>query len=125
MNRKAAQLWLCGARKPSNGGVNARLGGRSWRDQCTGSRHLLSHQLSKSVTDTDSPEVAVVRWSWGGVSSLFAAARDPRIDALVSGLVKSAGDIHPERMTLPRVSALSRGIHGFVRAKGVRVGAKK
>jgi len=93
MNRKAAQLWLCGARKPSNGGVNARLGGRSWRDQCTGSRHLLSHQLSKSVTDTDSPEVAVVRWSWGGVSSLFAAARDPRIDALVSGLVKSAGDI--------------------------------
>ena len=41
---------------------------------------------------------------------MFAAARDPRIDALVSmdgsmryypGLVKMAGDVHPERMTIP------------------------
>jgi pimeloyl-ACP methyl ester carboxylesterase len=52
----------------------------------------------------------VVSWSWGGASSLFTAARDPRIDALVSmdgsmryypGLVKMAGDVHPERMTIP------------------------
>ncbi|MGH9503272.1 MAG: dienelactone hydrolase family protein [Terriglobales bacterium] len=65
---------------------------------------------AKSLPDTDSSEVAVVSWSWGGISSLFAAARDPRIDALVSldgsmryfpGLVKRAGDIHPERMTIP------------------------
>ena len=49
-------------------------------------------------------------WSWGGISSLFASARDPRIDALVEmdgsmryypGLVKRAGDVHPERMTIP------------------------
>ena len=65
---------------------------------------------AKSLSDTDSSEVAVVSWSWGGISSLFAAARDPRIDALVSldgsmryypGLVKSAGDVHPERMSIP------------------------
>ncbi len=63
-----------------------------------------------SLADTDSSEVAVVSWSWGGISSLFAAARDARIGALVSmdgsmryypGLVKRAGDVHPERMTIP------------------------
>lgn len=65
---------------------------------------------AKTVPDTDLSEVAVVSWSWGGASSLFAAARDSRIDALVSmdgsmryypGLVKMAGDVHPERMTIP------------------------
>jgi pimeloyl-ACP methyl ester carboxylesterase len=65
---------------------------------------------AKALPDTDLSEVAVVSWSWGGASSLFAAARDPRIDALVSmdgsmryypGLVKRAGDVHPERMTIP------------------------
>jgi pimeloyl-ACP methyl ester carboxylesterase len=65
---------------------------------------------AKSLPDTDLSEVAVVSWSWGGISSLFASARDPRIDALVEmdgsmryypGLVKKAGDIHPERMTIP------------------------
>jgi dienelactone hydrolase len=65
---------------------------------------------AKSLPDADLSEVAVVSWSWGGISSLFAAARDPRIDALVEmdgsilyypGLVKRAGDVHPERMTIP------------------------
>jgi pimeloyl-ACP methyl ester carboxylesterase len=65
---------------------------------------------AKTLPNTDLSEVAVVSWSWGGASSLFAAARDPRIDALVSmdgtmryypGLVKMAGDVHPERMTMP------------------------
>jgi pimeloyl-ACP methyl ester carboxylesterase len=65
---------------------------------------------AKTLPDTDLSHVAVVSWSWGGASSLFAAARDPRIDALVSmdgsmryypGLVKMAGDVHPERMTIP------------------------
>jgi pimeloyl-ACP methyl ester carboxylesterase len=65
---------------------------------------------AKTLPDADLSEVAVVSWSWGGGSSLFAAARDPRIDALVSmdgsmryypGLVKRAGDVHPERMTIP------------------------
>jgi pimeloyl-ACP methyl ester carboxylesterase len=65
---------------------------------------------AKTLADTDLSEVAVVSWSWGGASSLFAAARDPRIDALVSmdgsmryypGLVRMAGDVHPEQMTIP------------------------
>jgi pimeloyl-ACP methyl ester carboxylesterase len=65
---------------------------------------------ARSLPDTDSSEVVVVSWSWGGISSLFAAARDPRIDGLVSmdgstryypGLVNRAGDIHPERMSIP------------------------
>jgi hypothetical protein len=65
---------------------------------------------AKSLSNTDLSEVAVVSWSWGGISSLFASARDPRIDLLVEmdssmryypGLVKKAGDVHPERMTIP------------------------
>jgi pimeloyl-ACP methyl ester carboxylesterase len=65
---------------------------------------------AKTLPDTDMSRVAVLSWSWGGGSSLFAAARDPRIDALVSldgsmrvypGLVKMAGDVHPERMAIP------------------------
>jgi pimeloyl-ACP methyl ester carboxylesterase len=63
-----------------------------------------------SLPDADLSELAVMGWSWGGISSLFASARDPRIDALVEmdgsmrydpGLVKRAGDVHPERMTIP------------------------
>jgi pimeloyl-ACP methyl ester carboxylesterase len=65
---------------------------------------------AKTLPDADLSQVAVVSWSWGGASSLFAAARDLRIDALVEmdgsiryypGLVKRAGDVHPERMTIP------------------------
>ena len=65
---------------------------------------------ARSLPDTDLSEVAVVRWSWGGISNLFALARDPRIDALAEmdgcmrycpGLVKRAGDVHPERMSMP------------------------
>ncbi|KAG9547785.1 hypothetical protein KCV01_g23975, partial [Aureobasidium melanogenum] len=63
-----------------------------------------------TLSDVDMGHVAVASWSWGGISSLFAAARDPRIKALVAldgsmryfpGLVKTAGDVHPERMTIP------------------------
>jgi hypothetical protein len=65
---------------------------------------------ARSLPDTDLSKVAVVSWSWGGISSLFASARDSRIDALVEmdgsmryypGLVKRVGDVHPERMTIP------------------------
>src|SRR5258708_31554913 len=54
-------------------------------------------------------EIAVAGFSWGGISNLFAAARDNRIDALVAldgsmryfpGLVKDSGYVHPEDMTL-------------------------
>ncbi len=80
-------------------GINAQAGDISF---------LVTY--AKTLADADGSRIAVLSWSWGGGSSLFAAARDPRIDALVSfdgsmrvypGLVKSAGDVHPERMTLP------------------------
>ncbi len=62
------------------------------------------------LPDTDSSKVAAVSFSWGGISVLFAAARDPRIQILVEmdgsmryypGLVASAGDIHPELLKTP------------------------
>lgn len=65
---------------------------------------------AQTLPDTDLSGVAVAGFSWGGISNLFAAARDSRIDALVAldgsmryspGLVKQAGDVHPEQMTIP------------------------
>jgi pimeloyl-ACP methyl ester carboxylesterase len=58
----------------------------------------------------DISKVAVAGFSFGGISNLFAAARDSRIDALIAfdgamryapGLVKQASDVHPEAMTIP------------------------
>jgi dienelactone hydrolase len=63
-----------------------------------------------SLPNTEVSKVAVVGFSWGGLANLFAAARDDRIGALVAldgtlryqpGLVKQAGDVHPEQMTIP------------------------
>ncbi len=65
---------------------------------------------AQGLPNTDMSKVAVAGFSWGGISNLFAAARDNRIDALVAldgsmryypGLVKSSGYVHPEEMTLP------------------------
>ena len=65
---------------------------------------------AQTLPNTDMSKVAVAGFSWGGISNLFAAARDNRIDALVAfdgsmryfpGLVKQAGDVHPEQMTIP------------------------
>jgi pimeloyl-ACP methyl ester carboxylesterase len=65
---------------------------------------------SATLPDADVSKVAVASFSWGGISSLFAAARDPRIVALVQldgsmryfpGLIKQAGDIHPDKLTIP------------------------
>jgi pimeloyl-ACP methyl ester carboxylesterase len=65
---------------------------------------------ARTLPDADLSEIAVAGFSWGGISNLFAAARDNRIDALVAldgsmryypGLVKDSGYVHPEEMTLP------------------------
>jgi tetratricopeptide (TPR) repeat protein len=65
---------------------------------------------AQTLSNVDISKVAVAGFSWGGISNLFAAARDSRIDALVAfdgsmryfpGLVKQAGDVHPEAMTIP------------------------
>jgi dienelactone hydrolase len=39
---------------------------------------------AQSLPDADMSHVAVLGWSWGGMNNLFAAARDSRIDALIS-----------------------------------------
>lgn len=66
---------------------------------------------ARTLPNVDMSEIAVAGFSWGGVSNLFAAARDNRIDALVSldgsaryyaGLVKQA-DVHPEQMSIPMI----------------------
>jgi len=63
-----------------------------------------------TLPDTNVSELAVAGYSWGGMAALFASARDKRIDALISldgsfryspGTVQEAGDIHPDRMTIP------------------------
>jgi hypothetical protein len=62
------------------------------------------------LPDTDSSKVAAVSFSWGGISSLFAAARDPRIQVLAEmdgsmryypRFVAKAGSIHPEQLNVP------------------------
>jgi len=62
-----------------------------------------------TLPNTDMSAIAVAGFSWGGISNLFAAAQDNRIDALVAldgsmryfpGLVKQ-GDVHPEQMAIP------------------------
>ena len=62
-----------------------------------------------TLPDADPDRLAVAGFSWGGLSNLYAAARDDRIKALVDldgsirywpGLVKAVG-IDPSRMTIP------------------------
>ena len=80
-------------------GINAQAGDISF---------LIGY--AQTLSNTDMSGVAVAGFSWGGLSNLFAAARDNRIRALVAldgtmryspGLVKQAGDVHPEQMTIP------------------------
>jgi len=66
--------------------------------------------FAASLPDTDASEVAVAGYSWGGMAALLAAARDKRVDALISldSSFVTASDIHPERMTIPLL-VFSRG----------------
>jgi tetratricopeptide (TPR) repeat protein len=65
---------------------------------------------ARTLSNADMTEIGVVGFSWGGLSSLFAAARDDRIKALVAldgsmryfpGLVKEAKDVDPQATTIP------------------------
>jgi pimeloyl-ACP methyl ester carboxylesterase len=66
--------------------------------------------FATTLPDADASEVAVIGYSWGGMAALFAAARDRRVNALISldgsfryspETVHEADDIHPDRMTMP------------------------
>lgn len=66
--------------------------------------------FANTLPDADPSHVAVMGYSWGGMAALFAAARDKRIDTLVSldgsfryspVTVQQAGDVHPDQMTIP------------------------
>ena len=66
--------------------------------------------FARTLPDADVSELAVAGFSWGGISNLFAAFRDNRIDALIAldgsmryfaGLIKQSGYVHPDEMTLP------------------------
>ena len=68
---------------------------------------------SQTLPNTLVSGVAVAGFSWGGISNLFAAARDNRIDALIAldgslrfspGLVRRAGDVDPQQMSIPLLS---------------------
>jgi tetratricopeptide (TPR) repeat protein len=72
----------------------------------------------ETLPDTDSASIGVVGFSWGGLSNVFAAARDSRISALIAldgsmryfpGLIQQAGDVHPEAMTIPLLFFEGRG----------------
>jgi len=71
-----------------------------------------------TLSDVDPASVGVVGFSWGGLSNVFAAARDSRIDALVAldgsiryfpGLIQQAGDVHPDSMAIPLLFFEGRG----------------
>jgi dienelactone hydrolase len=66
--------------------------------------------FAKTQPNVDITAVAVAGYSWGGMGALLAAARDKRVDALISfdSSFVTAGDIHPEQMTIPLL-AFSRG----------------
>jgi dienelactone hydrolase len=66
--------------------------------------------FAATLPDTDASEVAVAGYSWGGMAALLAAARDKRVNALISldSSFVTASDIHPDQMTIPLL-AFSRG----------------
>ena len=91
---------------PSTRGVSDDLAGID--AQALDISFLISY--AATLPDTDSSKVAVASFSWGGMSSLFAAARDPRLQVLAEmdgsiryypGLVASARDVHPEQLKVP------------------------
>ena len=72
----------------------------------------ISYELdyAQSLPGSDVSAVAVVGYSWGAMSALFAAAHDKRITALISLdgsfryaplTVQQAGDVHPDQMERP------------------------
>ena len=73
--------------------------------------------FAETLPNANIAKTAVVGMSWGGLANLLAAARDSRIGALVAldgslryfpHVVEDAGDVHPERMTIPLLAFAQR-----------------
>jgi len=71
-----------------------------------------------TIPNADTAHIAVVGFSWGGLSNVIAAARDTRIDALVAldgslrywpGIVAQASDVRPENLTIPLLFFFGQG----------------
>ncbi len=65
---------------------------------------------ARTLPQADMSHIAVAGFRWGGLSNLFAAARDSRIGALISlegsvryfpKLVADSGYVHPKEITIP------------------------
>jgi len=78
-------------------------------------RFLIDYAGSLPQADTSS--IAVIGYSIGGLSNVFAAARDKRITALIeldgsiryfNKLVMQAGDVTPDRVTVPMLYLAQR-----------------
>lgn len=66
--------------------------------------------FAHTIPQADTSHIAVGGFSWGGISNLFAAAKDNRITALIgydgsaryfSKIIQDAKYVHPENMNLP------------------------
>ena len=59
--------------------------------------------LAVTLPDTNASEVAVTGYSLGGMAALLAAARDRRVDAVISldSTFVTSDDIHPDQMSIP------------------------
>jgi len=73
--------------------------------------------LAHILPNADVTSIAAVGFSWGGMSSVFAAARDDRIRALVAldgsmryfpGWIEQAADVNPEELEIPLLSFAQR-----------------
>jgi dienelactone hydrolase len=65
---------------------------------------------AQTLPNAQPSALAVMGYSWGGMSAFFAASRDPRIHALISldgsfrygpATVQQAAGVHPEQLTTP------------------------
>jgi pimeloyl-ACP methyl ester carboxylesterase len=89
--------------------------------QATDIRFLVTH--AGSLQQGDSSKVAVIGYSIGGIASVFAAAQDKRITALVeldgsiryfNKLVRSAGYVTPDKVGIPMLYLAHRPLHDSI-----------
>ena len=82
--------------------------------------------IAVTTADADLSQVAGAGWSWGGISNLFAAARDNRIAALVRLIEEKHMPEAVAVMTLNvRLHPESRNVYDMLGQAFARAGQKK